>query len=319
MPTLDTRTIRIGWLVSRKFNWPDTLPERRKRQLGLDGPRIRLVEEYRAELDAMDDEALNALYDAEYKQHHEAEAAAQKAQAERHAAEAASREAAEFYNFPADASTYDYWSKASYWTLDEAVLLARGRRPEFCNLEHLRANRSVSAFAGEFARLRELAKRAVTMGQLFDPVVPTFFLAWAKRMDFPVVPDLIEAVEARGEQILDWKSIADTREETIETYKQTVKAQGEFIERLTNALREERTRQPSEKGLGTRERESLPKLALGMAIKGYSYDPSAARNVATSEIADDLTALGIPLDQDTVRKWLKEGIELLPRPDNEDR
>ena len=317
MPKIDVRTMKIGWLVSRKFNWPDTLPERRKRQLGLDVPRIRLVEDYRAELEAMDDGALNALYDAEYKQHQEAEAAAQQAKAERRAAEASAREAAQPYNIPADASTYDYWTKASYWTLDEAVLLARGRRPECCNLEHLRTNRQISAFAGEFGRLRELTKRAVTMGQLFDPVIPTFFLAWAKRMDFPVIPDLIAAVVARGNQINDWKSIADARESAIQTYEETVETQRDSIKRLTDALHEAGKRGPSEKGLGTRERESLVKLVIGMAIKGYRYDPAAGRNAATSEIADDLAALGIPLDQDTVRKWLKEGIELLPRSDNE--
>lgn len=319
MPTVDIRTIRIGWLVSRKFSWPDTLPERRKRQLGLDPSRLRAFDEYRFELEAMDDEALNALYDAEFKKHQEVEEATKLAQAERRATEAAAREAAQPYNWPADAAAYEYWSKASYWTLDEAVILARGRRPEWCKLEQLRENQHVSAFAGEFARLRELAKRAVTMGQLDDPVTPTFFLAWAKRMDFPVAPDLIAAVEARGDQILDWKSIADTVEETAETYRRTVETQGEMIERLTDALREAREREPKEKGLGTRERESLLKLALGMAIKGYSFNPWAGRNAATAEIADDLAALGIPLDQDTVRKWLKEGIELLPQPDNEDR
>jgi hypothetical protein len=319
MPTVDIRTIRIGWLASHKFNWPDTLPERRKRQLGLDEPRIRQFEDYRAELEAMDDEALNALYDAEFKKHKEAEEAAQRAQAERRAAEAAAREAAHVYNFPADAATYDYWTKASYRTLDEAVFLARGRRPEFCNVEHLRSNRQISAFAGEFARLRELAKRAVTMGQLFDQVTPTFFLAWAKRVDFPVVPELIAAVEARGDQIADWKSIADTRERTIETYKETVESQRGMIDQLADALREAAERAPPEKGMSTRERESLLKLVIGMAIRGYRYDPAAGRNVATTEIADDLAALGIPLDQDTVRKWLREGVELLPRSEGEDR
>lgn len=186
--------------------------------MGLDTPRIRQVEDYRAELEAMDDDALYALYDTEFAKHKEAEEAAQRAQAERRAAEAAAQEASRRYNLPADASTYDYWSKASYWTLDEAVFLARGRRPEFCNLEDLRMHRSVSAFAGEFAKLRELAKRAVTMGQLYDPVTPTFFLAWARRMGLPVAPELISAVEARGEQIGDWKSIADRWQRSAETY-----------------------------------------------------------------------------------------------------
>lgn len=63
--------------------------------------------------------------------------------------------------------------------------------------------------------------------------------------------------------------------------------------------------------LKTRERETLLKLVIGMAIKGYRYDPKAARNNATSEIADDLEALGIGLDTDTIRKWLIQGTVLL--------
>jgi hypothetical protein len=49
-----------------------------------------------------------------------------------------------------------------------------------------------------------------------------------------------------------------------------------------------------------------------MAIRGYKYNPKADRNLATKEIADDLELLGISLDVDTVRKWLKESTEELP-------
>lgn len=69
---------------------------------------------------------------------------------------------------------------------------------------------------------------------------------------------------------------------------------------------------PAEKPLGAKERETLFKLTIGMAIKGYGYDPSATRNDATTEITRDLEALGITLDSDTVRKWLREAAKILP-------
>lgn len=70
----------------------------------------------------------------------------------------------------------------------------------------------------------------------------------------------------------------------------------------------------TEKSLGNRERETLLKLVIGLAIKGYGYDPSAQKNTATKEITDDLADLEIFLDTDTVRKYLKEAVSaVLPR------
>ena len=60
--------------------------------------------------------------------------------------------------------------------------------------------------------------------------------------------------------------------------------------------------------LSTRERDTLLKLVIGMAIEGYRYDPLAARNEAPSEIAGDLAKHGIEVSDDTVRKWLKEAV-----------
>jgi len=49
-----------------------------------------------------------------------------------------------------------------------------------------------------------------------------------------------------------------------------------------------------------------------MAVKGYVYDPKAARSDSVAEIVKDLALVGVPLDDDTVRKWLREAAELLP-------
>ena len=68
----------------------------------------------------------------------------------------------------------------------------------------------------------------------------------------------------------------------------------------------------SDRPLQSRERESLLKLVLGLAIKGYGYNAKAGRASQTKEIADDLAALGMPLDVDTVRKYLSEAKPLLP-------
>jgi len=69
------------------------------------------------------------------------------------------------------------------------------------------------------------------------------------------------------------------------------------------------------RGLGTTERNTLLKLVIGLAIRGYGYDPKAGRSTAPTEIASDLEGLGISVSDDTVRKWLKEAEKtVLPGP-----
>jgi hypothetical protein len=57
----------------------------------------------------------------------------------------------------------------------------------------------------------------------------------------------------------------------------------------------------------------LLNLIIGMAKEDYKYDPNASRNEATKHICDDLAMAGVPLDSDTVLKWLREAAEELPR------
>jgi hypothetical protein len=63
-----------------------------------------------------------------------------------------------------------------------------------------------------------------------------------------------------------------------------------------------------DKPLTTTERNTLLKLVIGMAIKGYSHDPAASKSTAPKEIADDLADLGMTITDDTVRKYLKQAV-----------
>jgi hypothetical protein len=197
----------------------------------------------------------------------------------------------------------------------------------------------------QYARRRDLALRAVTWKQLFDPVLPGIFLAWAKRTDIAVPPELIEAVQNRGAQIADWKSLYDN---AVEAHKHAIASAEanaanwkEMYEKAIAALKKEHSEwlslaeekstyiaaleariaeQPislPEQDIGTRARESLLKLLIGMAVGAYAYDPKVARSDRPAEIAADLERAGVPLDVDTVRKWLREAAELLPPKGNE--
>lgn len=64
----------------------------------------------------------------------------------------------------------------------------------------------------------------------------------------------------------------------------------------------------------TKERLSLLKLVIGMAIRGYNYEPGAEKNNATKDIVDDLAALGISITDETVLKYLREAEQkVLPK------
>ena len=65
--------------------------------------------------------------------------------------------------------------------------------------------------------------------------------------------------------------------------------------------------------LATRERDSMRRIIIGMAIKGYSYDPGAARSPIAREISEDLATLGISISDETVLKYLKDAASVLPR------
>lgn len=142
-----------------------------------------------------------------------------------------------------------------------------------------------------------------------------------------------EKTTALKQQISDWRALceriqADFKEhdtstkahfaeqhariiESHEAIARLVEERDQLHERLAQI---EKTQIPvvKEKPLLTKERETALKLIITMAKEKYGYDPRATRNEATAEIVDDLELLGLSLDPDTVRRWLKEGAERLP-------
>ena len=182
--------------------------------------------------------------------------------------------------------------------------------------------------------------------QLFDPVLPGIFLAWAERTDIAVASELIEAVKKRGVQVGDWKKLYDDAMELRKREATAAETQiadwrrlhAKVIDQLSRehsdwlgiveakdaqiaALQtrlgsvDSQANQPDslpEQEIGARARDSLLKLVIGMAVAAYVYDPKAARSDKPSEIASDLERAGVSLDVDTVRKWLREAAELLP-------
>src|SRR5262249_47498487 len=153
-----------------------------------------------------------------------------------------------------------------------------------------------------------LALRAAQWQQVFDPVLPGIFLGWCKRCDIPVPAELEAAVTARGVLVADWcklyedlkaaagkqsKEWSDFAQKQQDDWSAVVSDRDESIASLRSRvaeLEDQLSKQGDtvEKPLGTRERDTLLKLVIGLAIGGYGYDPKAGRSEKPTEIATDL-------------------------------
>jgi hypothetical protein len=188
---------------------------------------------------------------------------------------------------------FDHWSKMARWTAEEATALSFGKAPEFVNWDKLKANHEQSSFADDYSKRRDLLLRAQEADELPVLISPAEFIGWAEQTGVALPQDFVDAVWASTGRIEDRRSLIAERDELREEVKR---------------LKEEAARN---KPLSTRERETLLKIILGMAIKGYSYKPAAGRSNTPKEIADDLADLQISVSDDTVRQKLKDAFDTI--------
>jgi ribosomal protein L31E len=109
------------------------------------------------------------------------------------------------------------------------------------------------------------------------------------------------AVAEFDKETVDWKKRAIAAEEEVNA----IKARKSELEKaiVDNAINS---------SVSTRERETMLKLIIGVAVEQYGFDPKKSRNDAAKQISDDLAGHGLSVSDDTVRKYLKEAAELLP-------
>ncbi len=168
-----------------------------------------------------------------------------------------------FFNQPHAKADVTHWSKASYWTLDEAIALSFGKNPEEVEWKYVKEHVHISPFAVKYGRVRDLALRAKAWKQLYDPVLPSIFLAWARRMEIEVPGELIEQVEKHGIVIADWKDLYDKLKEQFDKVvgdrdkiasicKTVIEARDELKQKL-----EATQSTASDAPLGESERDSL--------------------------------------------------------------
>jgi hypothetical protein len=279
----------------------------------------REIVEYRAKLEALPAHELQSLFESE----------TAKAEVEKAAALQLVDEA-RFFHQPRATADFEHWSKAAYWTLEEAIALAMGMAPEFVNSTTIRTYPKVSPFVRRYTRLMDLAKRAITCQKLFDPVLPIIFVNWAKENDIEFPAALAEKIITRSGTLIDWKDefekLKNQYDEHIADWPRVVEERSELlqnslqtIELLKSKLTENQAELAAksesvvpEKQQSPREREGMLKVIYAMAVEGYGYEPSSRRSNLVPEIIRDLELQGLSLSDDTVRRYIKEACDHLP-------
>ena len=201
-------------------------------------------------------------------------------------AERSSRDERLFFNEPFADVDYDHWGPQPSWRLEEVAALLLGKDPDIVNVPSLKHLRGSSAFTTNFATLLYRLQQAKERDELRECMSPEDLLAWASAHQITVPLPLAQAVEAHS------------------------------VERSATPRRcDEKPSGPAltstERTASAKERDSLKKMVIAMAIDGYRYKPGAPKSPVPQEIVAALERLGLKLDIDTVRKWLKEGADLL--------
>ena len=236
VPAID----RISFLVGRKFpglnalllddhirkqlQLPILLPHEKAKLEPAKSDTIEAIEKYRAELSELDELELEELY----------EQALNKKNLE--------DDRARFFNDKSAAADYDYWSKMSHWTLEEAIALSFGKNPEIVfskRLESLSSHQS--PFVHDYRKLNELARRATIWKKLFDPVLPALFVTWARENDIAFPEVLAEKVIQRHTDFVDWKQ---KYSDLLGDYKKQSSDFSSYIERATYLLEDHQKQNP---------------------------------------------------------------------------
>lgn len=167
--------------------------------------RLQEIEAYQSELKSKSVDELMSLYQQERAR-----------EAEELRAKVDREERQRFFNQLSAKADFVHWSKAAHWTLDEAIALSFGKNPKVVTWERVKEFVHISPFAQRYEQIRDLALRAKAWEQLYDPVLPSFFLAWARRSEIEVSPELLEEVEKRGIVVADWKDAYDKLKEQFD-------------------------------------------------------------------------------------------------------
>ncbi len=198
------KTDEVSFLVNRKFNKlrtqnidirllkeysdPDYASFDHNLRFALSKDRLTEAEAYRAKLLTMDKAEIAELYRLELHNKNLEE------------------DQTRFFHSKIAEADYDYWSKMSHWTLEEAVALSFGKNPEVVSTKTLSSIPSyLSPFIQEYQKLMKLAVRAIAWKKLYNPMLPTMHVNWVLHNEISFPAELRDLVKDRQGGVEHWR------------------------------------------------------------------------------------------------------------------
>lgn len=176
-----------------------------------------------------------------------------------------------------------HWARMQHWSLDEAVALSIGFEPCGDLLEGSDGMPVQSDVLAYYLKRRALIEDNFDWGNVAQPgrnSVPDV-VRWFDQVELDVPEQLLAAADKYHVLGIGKKS------------------------------RLGRSKAADDKPLDARERSTMLKMIITMAVEGYRYNPKAERSTIPSEIESDMNLLGVGITLETIRKHLRSGSALL--------
>ena len=217
---------------------------------------------------------------------------------------------------------YELCRRASYWTVEEGVALFLDKEPSLFNSETLKDSPRDHPTVSAFFEWLELAKRATHVSRLSTTPTPEEFLEWRKALGSDWDQDEIQAFLLKEQDNGNPLSAIDYRASyfALETAYQTVLKQVEDLQvevvELGNWMPSpdfEVETKPRRNGFDDRQRKSLLKVVLSLAISKYRFNPKLSKNAAPKNMENATAECGLAVTDETIRSHLKEAVHLFPQ------
>lgn len=186
-----------------------------------------------------------------------------------------------------------YWSSFSTVSLEDLVFLSLGRDPREANLvlackTYGRSDEGDTVLGFVEDRLELIANAMGVDPKNTEARIPLrAFLDWIEETHLPIDTAFHVALRARY-------------------HPEPVATSSVSPEQQSN-------HQLTLEAIDPRERSSLVKLVAAMAIDGYGYDPEARQSPIPKQIETAVLLQGLDLNVKTIRKFLREGCQYLPK------
>jgi hypothetical protein len=182
---------------------------------------------------------------------------------------------------------FEYWSKMPFFPLHEATCLTLGIEPKHLDEGVLTTSGPSDTAKGDVVAFAQ--RRREQLRRQFDPYnqknkIPRNVLVdWVKTIELEVHIGM----QTIGKNI---GGLDDPSAAPISAHQNTSAQQVE-----------------------SREKASMAKLIVAMAMDSYGYSPKQARSPIPQEIESIAAKLGLEISHDTIRKYLRMGASLLPK------